>query len=160
MFSPAILLKKTYERRLFKIIKIIMGIPCSGKSTFIKNTFPNSKKIDLYDYQVGKSFDYETMMLTYEEVKDNVIDAIKNNEDFVLEHTLLKACRRKMYIDAIKEVTDEPIGIYVMNPSMEELKNRMIKRETSGIEEYIKNNLDVYEKPTLDEGFDYVYIIE
>ena len=87
----------------------VMGPSCAGKSTFIANRYPNLRKIDLYDYQSHlferKFYTIDDILKSYEDCKRDVVEAVKNNEDIVLEHTMLKAIRRKEYIDAIREVS-------------------------------------------------------
>lgn len=96
-------------------IKIVMGPSCAGKSTFIKETFPQATVIDSFNFQ--KDFmSINEIMQSYIDCKDALISTIKEGKDVVLEHTLLKAKRRPMYIDAIREITDEPINIYVVMP--------------------------------------------
>ena len=141
-------------------IKIVMGIPCAGKSTFIKNNFPDYTIIDLYDYQKNTWPSVDNIMKSYEDARDALILAIKNNEDVVLEHTLLKACRREMYIQAIREVTDAPIDIYVINPNVTKVKSHAKKRGINKTKENILYEKEILEIPTLDEGFNSIKIIK
>ena len=88
-------------------INFVIGPPCSGKSYFIENTFSkNSIIIDIWDYQKDLPyFNVENIIESYELAKKNLIEAIKNNPDkqIIFEHTLLKAIRRKLYLDAIRK---------------------------------------------------------
>lgn len=140
-------------------IVFVMGIPASGKSTYIKDNFKDYKVIDLYDFQEN-SFTFEDIWKSYMDCKDALIEAIKNGEDVVMEHTLLKGIRRKIYIDAIREITDEPIDIFLINPPLEILRERAKERKVYFDDEYILNQLNVLEIPTIDEGFRNVTIIE
>lgn len=142
-------------------ITFVMGIPCSGKSTYIKNNFSDRKVIDLYDYQKNEKFTtIETIKESYEKCKNALIDAIKNNEDVVMEHTLLRAIRRKVYIDAVKSITECPIEIVVINPDIKILKQRAEKRDIYNDDEYIKEMQNTLEIPTKEEGFSNIKIIE
>lgn len=142
-------------------ITFVMGIPCSGKSTYIKNNFSDRKVIDLYDYQKDEKFaTIETIKKSYEKCKNALIDAIKNNEDVVMEHTLLRAIRRKDYIDAVKSITECPIEIVVINPDIKILKQRAEKRDIYNDDEYIKEMKNTLEIPTKEEGFSNIKIIE
>lgn len=142
-------------------ITIVMGIAAAGKSYFIKNNFSNDKIIDLWDFQKDLFYySYENILKSYEQAKDAFIEAIKNNEDVVLEHTLLKAKRRKYYIDEIRRVTDAPINIYVMLPNIDKLKEYRKKRDLNTSEADILEELHVLEIPKKEEGFENVYIIE
>lgn len=149
-------------------ITFVMGIACSGKSTYISENFKDRKIIDLYDFQENK-FTYQEIYNSYIETENALIKAIKNGEDVVLEHTLLKGIRRKMYIDAVREITDEPIEIILINPEIKTMVNRRAERfglsldiEPNCFEDLelqIKEELSVLEIPTEDEGFSNVTII-
>ena len=141
------------------MIKIVMGLPCAGKSTFIENNFEGIKKIDLYDYQTN-IMRQDEVWKSYEDVKDEIIKRIKNNEDFVVEHTLLKAIRRKYYIDAIREVTQEPIEIWLIKPNEEQYLKQCKMRDINHTSEDYKWYMDILEIPTIEEGFSKVHIIE
>lgn len=143
-------------------IKIVMGIPCAGKSTFIKKYFPNSRKIDLYDFQKQyKKINYFDIMQSYEDVKNELLESIRNNEDVILEHTLLKAIRREMYIEAIKEITDEPIDVYLIHPTIQRFKeNHAIRLGEEFHDDELKEYFDTLEIPTTKEGFAHVYLVE
>lgn len=143
-------------------IKIVMGPACAGKSYFIKENFPTATVIDLYDYQKTRPYlNSEGIMESYEECKNALVEAIKENkEEIVLEHTLLKAKRRKVYIDAIREVTDKPIIIYVVLPSREILKKFSKLRGVNYDDLDIDLILDVLEIPTKEEGFASVIMVD
>ena len=142
-------------------IKFVMGPACSGKSTFIKNTFPKHTVIDLYDFQIdylkSKRANIQNIMQSYEDAKTALIEAIKKGENVILEHTLLLQKRRPMYIDAVRSVTSAPIDIFVMKPTLKTFKKLRKMRGCSGD---LKGELDLMEIPTQDEGFRYIYIIE
>lgn len=138
---------------------IVAGPAFAGKSTFIKEHFPKKRIIDLFDFQKGKSYTIPVVLQSYEDCKNELIQAIQNGEDVVLEHTLLKAIRRKPYIDAIREVTDEDIDIYFIVPNEEEWIERGKKRGLTNPISTIKDAKDVMELPTVEEGFAHVHII-
>lgn len=140
------------------MIRIVMGIPYSGKSHFIKNHFPNSRKIDLYDYQAN-CFTTEQIWDSYVKTKDEIINAINNNEDFVVEHTLLKAIRRQYYIEEIRKVTNEPIEIYCLICDKETYLEHSELRGSKSSEYMYKIQTETFEIPTKEEGFENVYII-
>lgn len=140
-----------------KEVIIVMGAPYSGKSTFIKERFPNRTVIDLFDFQVNRHT-VEDIMESYIECRDALIQAIKDGKEVVLEHTLLKRKRRPMYVEAIREVTDAPIHVYVMMPSLEKVAS-YCKTRTSLVALY-EEHLDLLEMPAKEEGFDEIHIIE
>lgn len=141
-------------------VNIVMGPPCSGKSTFIKNTFPDFKVVDLFDFQKDKKFiSVESVMESYIETKNALIEALKENKNVVLEHTLLRAIRREMYVNAIKEVTDEPINIYVLIPEKATFIEFSKQRKCPTDDRYFMDLFGTLEIPTQEEGFANVYVI-
>ncbi len=142
-------------------IIFVIGPACAGKSTYIKNNFPNFKVIDLYDFQKNYTFlGYNECFESYEKCKDALIEAIKNNENVVMEHTLLKAIRRKVYIDAVKELGDYGIECICIKPSPEVLNKRKELRNIKSKIEWDKEELDLLEIPTIEEGFSNIKLIE
>lgn len=147
-------------------IYFVMGISCSGKSTYIKNNFPNAIVIDLFDFQTNKRrpLTKDIIMESYQECMDALIQRINENKDknvdIVMEHTLLRGIRRKPYIDAIRNVCDAPITAIVIIPPMYKLIERNKLRGFSGDATFIQDNLDVLEIPTIDEGFLKVEIVK
>ena len=137
---------------------IVAGPPCAGKSTFIKKNFPDRTVIDVYDYQQS-IVSVESVMQSYYDCKDALVLALQRGESVVLEHTLLKAKRRPMYIDAIRSITDQDIDIYFIVPNLETYIQRQRSRNCYRGEEDSQMTLDIIELPTKEEGFNNVYII-
>lgn len=140
------------------MIKIVMGMPFAGKSFFIRNAFPSIKKIDLYDYQ-EKCFTTEDVWESYVKVKDEIINCINNKEDFVVEHTLLRAERRKYYIEEIRKITNEPIEIYCITCDLNTYLEHGKMRGAKPSEHMYNLNMDTLEIPTKEEGFEKVHVI-
>lgn len=139
------------------MINFVIGPPCAGKSTFIKATFSDAIVIDLWDYQKDDFVTIENIMRSYEMAKKALIEAIKtNNKQIVFEHTLLKAKRRKPYIEAIREVSDDVINCYVLKPYMNEYRKRCKQRQVA----CQTDSYEILEMPTLSEGFDKIFIIK
>jgi hypothetical protein len=76
-----------------------------------------------------------------------------------MEHTLLKAIRREVYIDAVQEITDAPIIGYFLLPSDEELNENAKKRSVKFYEGELDNIRDILDIPTIEEGFAEIHII-
>lgn len=140
------------------MIKFVIGPACAGKSTFIKNNFPEYKIVDLYSFQ-RKFLTINNIMESYYECKTALIEAIKENENVVLEHTLLKRKRRTMYIEAVKEITNEPIDIYVIKPTEEEMEIHYKMRKFNTTFATYKEELEMLEIPTKEDGFRNIYIV-
>ena len=142
-------------------IIFVSGPPCSGKSTFIEENFKNRKIIDLYDFQKDLlHITYETIWKSYVDCMEAIKTAIQNNEEIVVEHTLLKEIRRKYYIDEIRKITNEEIIIYFIIPTKEEYKNRVQQRKIRYSDETIEMYLETSEIPNESEGFFKVIIVK
>lgn len=140
-------------------VVIVMGPACSGKSTFIKEYFKDRTIIDLYDFQSAKNGSLSAVWLSYEDCRDALVEALKSGKSVVLEHTLLLRKRRPMYIEAIRSVTDEPIDVYCMVPSIDTLYERIKKRNVRLTRKQAEEALNMLELPVLEEGFENIYLI-
>ena len=138
-------------------IVFVAGPPCAGKSTFIKKNFPDRKVIDIFTYQ-SKRMSIQSLIKASEDCLKDILDSIKNNENIVIEHTLLKAIRREPYIKAIKEITNENIEMYFCLPEIEEHKNRFKKRGIEVFGTEVEDYHEIIEIPTIEEGFSIVAI--
>lgn len=140
------------------MIAFVIGPACAGKSTFIKNNFPNCKVINLYDYQ--KNFmTVDEVWQSYLKCRDELKKAVQNNENVILEHTLLKKERRIMYIEAIREITNAPIDIYVMLPDIETLLERRKERKILTSRKMTESELEMCDIPVPEDGFNKIEII-
>ena len=140
-------------------VAIVAGPACSGKSTFIKKTFPDRKVIDVFDFQDDRCVTPATVMRSYLDCRDALVQALKDGYDVVLEHTLLKAKRRPMYIDAIRSVTDADIEMYWFAPDVDTYCGRLKARNCFLGEEDAKFALEFGDVPDVSEGYSKVTII-
>ena len=146
-----------------KKVIFVMGIPCSGKSTYIQNNFPDATAIDLYDHQASIQT-IEDVWKSYESVKDEIIKRLKNEDVVICEHTLLKAERREYYLHALKETYPEiAFEIILCQPDIDTYKRNYVARHGKPVtDDFIKNRyngfLEVLEEPTEAEGFSKVSI--
>ena len=137
----------------------VIGPAGVGKSTYIAEHFPEYKKVDLFDFQE----DFMTVnrvWQSYLDCAEALKTALKENENVVLEHTLLKAHRRTMYIEAVREITDAPIDIYVILPDVKTTMERRIARGFGFIsEKSTKEEIDMCDIPTKNDGFREIHVI-
>ena len=132
-----------------KII-FVMGPSCAGKSTFIKKNFPDMKVLDLFEYEERIGFSIPAIKEAYKQIEKDLVDCVKNNEDIIMEHTLLKAIRREVYIKAIKEVSDSPIIGYFLLPSDDEIKANAKKRRVKMSDSELKNVREILDIPSVE----------
>ena len=142
-----------------KII-FVMGPSCAGKSTFIKKNFPDMKVLDLFEYEERIGFSIPAIKEAYKQIEKDLVDCVKNNEDIIMEHTLLRAIRREVYIKAIKEVSDSPIIGYFLLPSDDEIKANAKKRRVKMSDSELKNVREILDIPSVEEGFSEIHIVD
>lgn len=142
------------------MIIIVAGPPCAGKSTFIKKHFPNHTVIAIDDFQKGILGTVDDVMQSYYNCRDALMKAIQSHDNVVLEHTLLKRERREMYINAIREVTNDDISMFFIFPDRAEHLRRAQKRDPKIPSGSILAHRDIVEIPTPDEGYKHAYIIK
>lgn len=136
-----------------------MGPSCAGKSTYIKEHFPNIEVVDILDFQANlRVATEETVLKTYEEHLNKVKELLSQGKDVVIEHTLLKAKRRLWYIQQIREVYSGDIDIICIKPSEDLLAFRSQLRHIA--QWYTLFMLDELELPTFEEGYKNITIIE
>lgn len=175
-----------------KTVRFIIGPPHCGKTTFRKESeeLCNLPYLDVFDVQdqvdeeirQGKiSFDseYDKVWESYLRAKDKLLEMLDEYDDVVFEHTLLKQCRRPMFVDAVRENhPDAYIACYYVYPALEEYKKRYgcngfnenekpeddIEKIMYAIEKANYNHclscFDTFETPSLEEGFDEIVDVE
>ncbi len=83
--------------------------------------------------------------------KDKVLKSLENGKDIILEIDIQGALK-------VKEKYKEGIFIFIMPPSMRELKNRLIRRNTETIDKVITRFKDAYQEINEVPKYNYVVI--
>ena len=146
------------ETKSVRVVTFVIGPPCAGKSTYIKNNFQDAIVIDLWDFQKDISvFTMQTVADSYQKVLEALVEAIKEHpdKDIVLEHTLLREIRRRPYIKAVKEITDSPINCVAVKPDLDTYKEFCKQRKCN----FSQDAMDMLEIPTIEEGFSIVVLV-
>ena len=141
-----------------KEIIFVIGVPCAGKSTYIKKYYSDYKKVDLYDYQ-KKAMSVVDVLKSYEDCKQELIESIKTCDKVVMEHTLLKKMRRIPYIEAVRQFEDVHLTCVLINPSVEKIMENEELRGLNKSREGILSNLEILEIPEDGDGFDEIIIV-
>lgn len=152
-------------------IRIVMGTAYSGKSYFAKTHFPEALKLDIYEYQKqvksegGLLDSFATLYEANERIKKDLVNAVAEHKDVVMEHTLFKCKRRIVYVDAVREVSEEPIEIYLMRPSEDRLKANILERDgdKDDNDDFLKRLISLQkeiEMPNPAEGFSKIFIVK
>ena len=154
-----------------RTVKFVIGAAASGKTTFIKNHFSEDKNtiiLNVYDYQQATykkmeefgciSFmeEIECLKNANEAILVDIIEALKEKKNVVVEHTLYKTKRRIAYIDAIrKAIKNINIEVYVMCPTDSVWEKYINKRKLNVSK--IKAQKNEIEFPNSVEGFNKIY---
>ena len=119
-----------------------------GKDYFFvtKEHFLEEMKHDNFlEYAIVHGTDY------YGTPKDKVLESLSKGEDIILEIDIQGALK-------IKEKMKEGIFIFVMPPSMRELKNRLVARGTEDREKLVQRFKDAYKEINAANRYNYVVI--
>lgn len=154
-----------------RTVKFVIGAAASGKTTFIKNHFSEDKNtiiLNVHDYQQATykkmeefgciSFmeEIECLKNANEAILVDIIEALKEKKNVVVEHTLYKTKRRIAYIDAIrKAIKNINIEVYVMCPTDSVWEKYINKRKLNVSK--IKAQKNEIEFPNPVEGFNKIY---
>lgn len=156
-----------------RTVTFVIGATASGKTTFINNHFSENQstvKLNIYDYQQAaykelgndKFIPFEQARLCLHRANKylllDIIKALQEDKNVVVEQTLYKAKRRISYIDIIRnEFKDIFIEIYVMCPSDSVWNKYINERKLDSSVQRLKSNAKEIEFPNVSEGFDKIY---
>lgn len=141
-------------------IVFVMGPVFSGKSIFIRNTFPDARviKMKVYDEFISSASSNDMMYELTEnahfycrEALMNTIRDAKEDETVVLEHPMLKADAREFFLSAVREVTEAPVECYVMMTDPKEVEE--IADHQSAFIRLHASEVGVMDVPQVSEGF-------
>lgn len=148
------------------ILMMLIGVPASGKSTWIKNKLANVANTivvstDDYIEQVAK-----TMGTTYDAVFSQTVgkatkamnkivhDAVADGKNIIWDQTNTTAKSRSKKLAKIP-ASYKKIAVFFHTPDPEELKKRLGQRHGKTIPSHIVNNMiNSLEPPSKTEGFD------
>jgi predicted kinase len=149
---------------------LLVGVPLSGKSTWIRNNHPNTRVISR-DELVMEVFGSDDYNLAFKEVNQKKVDRLldlrlkevnTNKENVIVDMTNMVVSRRTKTLryfsdDYFKEVIVFPVL------DTEEYDRRNKERnvnENKWIPPFvISSMLNSYQEPTLEEGFNKITIL-
>lgn len=157
------------------MLNIVMGVSCAGKTTFINKKFKDYVHYSISDYQDNlkkeqgnKEFydllEYKSILIkANERIKNDVINALLNGDNVVMEHTLYKAKRRIAYIEDIQKcVANLEVNIYLIMPSDLVLLNNLKTSSKYNENDFkrLKAEREFIEIPNIAEGYNKIFIVK
>lgn len=147
---------------------MMVGIPYSGKSYYIESmNLKQGKTLISSDEEVhrlaslsGQAYNdvfKDVVGLAQENAANAFIDAVKRSESILLDQTNLTKASRARKLVLLPE-TYRKVCIVVPQPTLRELEQRKLQRTSHNVPDGVLAYMrEVYQEPTVDEGFDVVY---
>lgn len=150
------------------ILVVMIGLPASGKSTFIKNNFSgfnvisSDDKIEKFAQDEGKTYDEvfsKYVGRASGEIKSDFENAVRNHENIVWDQTNLSKKKRR---GILQKTPDEYVKVAVVVDVPDKVRyERMGNRPGKTIPDHIVKNMEKsYQAPTKDEGFDKIIYVK
>lgn len=161
-----------YIVKMIKKATILVGLPGSGKSTYIANSMDPSVWVFSSDNIIENiAFEYG---LTYNEAFKDLIAfadktcrnefkcAVANHEnDLVVDRTNLTIKSRRTWIEPLNEKGYHITVVVFPVPEKDEWERRLNSRPGKTIpDDIIQNMMRNFQFPTVEEGFDDIVVIE
>ena len=141
----------------------LVGVPCSGKSTWIKNqdwakdcvVVSTDEFVEDYAKECGKTYSevfVEYMPTAVNLMADKVIRAREQGKDIIWDQTSTTAISRRRKFNMLPNY--EHIAVVFKTPEHKELMRRLFSRPGKEIPDHvIASMIASWEDPSLDEGF-------
>lgn len=158
-FRPDIL--EPIEKKEGLEIVCMVGLPCSGKSTYIKENLKDHLKISRDDLVMYLSEKDDTYNEAFKKVDQKEVDKLldkrirklaKTSENVVVDMTNLSRKSRKRFLNG--SFKDRVKKAIVLMPNVLDLTNRNVKREGKTIPSEVMDRMVAsFYPPLYDEGF-------
>lgn len=147
---------------------MLIGIPASGKSTWVRNNTNKCVIASTDDYiekraeEAGKTYN-DVFSCVIEEATANLEAVVKNaiasKADVIWDQTNLDRKSRARKLRQFKDYCK--VAVLFKTPSEEVLTNRLNSRVGKTIPIRVIESMKLrFEEPTLDEGFDEILVIK
>lgn len=140
---------------------MLIGVPGSGKTTWIKNNKHNAVVLSTDDYiervaeKQGKTYSEvfkDAIGPATDQMEKDLIQAVRNERDIIWDQTNLTAKARKGKLNRIPK-SYRKVAVYFTVP--QDLRDRLASRPGKVIPEpVIINMINQLQKPSKEEGFD------
>lgn len=141
----------------------LVGVPASGKSTWIKNqdwandcvVVSTDEFVEDYAKEVGSTYNdvFDDYMPTAVKLMaDKVVRAREAGKDIIWDQTSVNVKTRKRKFNMLPDY--DHIAVVFKTPEADELKRRLESRPGKSIPNYVmKSMIENFEMPTVEEGF-------
>ena len=151
------------------ILYVMVGVPGSGKSTWIRNQYLNDQYVvastdnlvEKYAAEVGKTYSEvfeEYMPTAVKLMADDVVEARDAEKHIIWDQTSMSIKSRKRKFNMLRDY--EHIAVVFKTPEPDELKRRLDSRPGKNIPDHVmKSMMDNFDMPTTDEGFSEIVVL-
>lgn len=143
------------------VLYMLIGVPGSGKSTWIKNNKHDAVVISTDDYveraaeKQGKTYSEvfkDVIGFATDQMEKDIIQAVRNERDIIWDQTNLTAKSRKA---KLAKIPDDYHKVAVFFPVPKDLRDRLASRPGKTIPEpVVLSMINQLQPPTKEEGFD------
>jgi predicted kinase len=147
----------------------LIGVPCAGKSTWIKNqewakdcvVVSTDEFVEDYAKEVGSTYsdvfdDYMPTAVML--MADKVVRAREAGKDIIWDQTSTSEGSRRKKFNMLRDY--EHIAVVFKTPEMDELKRRLASRPGKNIPSHVMvQMIRSFVMPTLDEGFTEIRVV-
>jgi predicted kinase len=147
-------------------IYMLVGVPGSGKTTWIKNNKHNAVVLSTDDYiekvaaKQGKTYSEvfkDVIGDATDQMEKDLLQAVRNERDIIWDQTNLTAKSRKGKLSRIPK-SYKKVAVYFTVPS--DLRDRLASRPGKTIPEpVIISMINQLQPPTKEEGFDEIVAV-
>jgi predicted kinase len=140
---------------------MLVGVPGSGKTTWIKNNKHNAVVLSTDDYiekvaaKQGKTYSEafkDVIGDATDQMEKDLIQAVRNERDIIWDQTNLTAKTRKSKLSRIPK-SYKKVGVYFSVPH--DLRDRLASRPGKTIPEpVVLSMINQLQPPSKEEGFD------
>lgn len=154
-----------------KTAYILIGVPGSGKSTWIENhkswtqdcaIISTDYHIDQYARSVGKTYSEvfeEYMPTAVRLMADNVVTARNYDFNIIWDQTSTTVASRTKKFRMLPDYRH--IAVVFKTPSPGELQRRLLNRPGKNIPDHVlKGMINGFVLPTMQEGYDQIWSVE
>ena len=148
----------------------LVGVPASGKSTWIKNqewtadyvVVSTDEFVEAHAQEVGKTYSEvfdEYMPTAVKLMADKVVEAREAGNDIIWDQTSTGVKARARKFNMLPDY--EHIAVVFKTPRADELARRLASRPGKNIPDHVmRSMIDNFEMPSTDEGFTQVWFAQ